>query len=116
MKSTPRDFGVCPFVTAQWLLQGKWSIVILHHLSSGKLRFGELEHRMPELTHSTLSSQLKRLEMEGLVHREVFPEVPPRVEYSLTEVGEDFVPVLAIIERWGEGYIEHLRKGEVELR
>ena len=106
MKSTPRDFGVCPFVTAQWLLQGKWSIVILHHLSSGK----------PELTHSTLSSQLKRLEMEGLVRREVFPEVPPRVEYSLTEVGEDFVPVLASIERWGEGYIEHLRKGEVELR
>ena len=116
MRSTPKDFGTCPFVTAQWLLQGKWSIVILHHLSEGKLRFGELERRMPELTHSTLSSQLKRLETEGLVRREVFPEVPPRVEYSLTQVGEDFIPVLSSIETWGEGYIEHLRKGEVELR
>ena len=111
MRSTPKDFGVCPFVTAQWLLQGKWSIVILHHLSKGKL-----ERRMPELTHSTLSSQLKRLETEGLVRREVFPEVPPRVEYSLTQVGEDFVPVLSSIETWGEGYIEHLRKGDIELR
>ena len=108
MKSTPRDFGVCPFVTAQWLLQGKWSIVILHHLSSGKLRFGELEHRMPELTHSTLSSQLKRLEMEGLVRREVFPEVPPRVEYSLTDIGRKFAPVLASIEAWGYDYIDFL--------
>lgn len=116
MRSTPKDFGVCPFVTAQWLLQGKWSIVILHHLSEGKLRFGELERRMPELKHSTLSSQLKRLETEGLVRREVFPEVPPRVEYSLTQVGEDFVPVLSSIETWGEGYIEHLRKGDIELR
>ena len=115
MRGTPRDFGTCPFVTAQWLLQGKWSIVILHHLSEGTLRFGELEHRMPELTHSTLSSQLKRLEAEGLVSREVFPEVPPRVEYSLTQVGREFAPVLSSIEAWGAVYIEHLRKGDVTL-
>lgn len=50
------------------------------------------------------------------MRREVFPEVPPRVEYSLTQVGEDFVPVLSSIETWGEGYIEHLRKGDIELR
>ena len=116
MRDVPKDFGACPFVTAQWLLQGKWSIVILHHLSEGKLRFGELERRMPELTHSTLSSQLKRLETEGLVRREVFPEVPPRVEYSLTQVGEDFVPVLSSIETWGEGYIEHLEMGDVRVQ
>lgn len=113
MRGAPRDFGTCPFVTAQWLLRGKWSIVILHHLSGGKLRFGELERRMPELTHSTLSSQLKRLEAEGLVSREVFPEVPPRVEYSLTQVGRDFIPVLSSIEAWGASYIEHLRKGDL---
>lgn len=113
MQSKPENFGTCPFVTAQWLLQGKWSIVILHHLSGGTLRFGELERRMPELTHSTLSSQLKRLEAEGLVRREVFPEVPPRVEYSLTQVGEDFAPVLASIETWGRGYAERLKNGDV---
>ena len=104
MRSTPKDFGVCPFVTAQWLLQGKWSIVILHHLSEGKLRFGELERRMPELTHSTLSSQLKRLETEGLVRREVFPEVPPRVEYTLTELGYSLKPVMDALWKWGENY------------
>lgn len=113
MRDVPKDFGACPFVTAQWLLQGKWSIVILHHLSEGALRFGELERRMPELTHSTLSSQLKRLEAEGLVSRAVYPEVPPRVEYSLTQVGRDFVPVLESIEAWGKAYIEHLNRGEV---
>lgn len=104
MRSTPKDFGTCPFVTAQWLLQGKWSIVILHHLSEGKLRFGELERRMPELTHSTLSSQLKRLETEGLVRREVFPEVPPRVEYSLTPLGRSLAPVIDALKAWGEGF------------
>ena len=108
MKSTPRDFGVCPFVTAQWLLQGKWSIVILHHLSSGKLRFGELEHRMPELTHSTLSSQLKRLEMEGLVCREVFPEVPPRVEYWLTDTGKSLIPAIDQLIGWAKTHFDEV--------
>ena len=111
MRSTPKDFGTCPFVTAQWLLQGKWSIVILHHLSEGKLRFGELERRMPELTHSTLSSQLKRLETEGLVRREVFPEVPPRVEYSLTPLGRSLQPVLDSLRDWGTKYKRHLSDG-----
>ena len=108
MRDVPKDFGACPFVTAQWLLQGKWSIVILHHLSEGRLRFGELERRMPELTHSTLSSQLKRLEAEGLVKREVYPEVPPRVEYSLTPLGKSLQPVLDSLRVWGTEYKRHL--------
>ena len=107
-KSLPRDFGTCPFVTAQKLLQGKWSIVILHHLNGTTLRFNELQKRMPELTHSTLSSQLKQLESEGLISRKVFAEVPPRVEYSLTEIGHKFGPVLDSIEQWGNDYIGYL--------
>lgn len=105
-------FGNCPFVTAQRLLQGKWAILVMHHLSGGTLRFGELQRLMPNLTHSTLSSQLKALEVEGLVKREVFPEVPPRVEYSLTAIGRDFGPVLDSIQTWGEQYIDYLRERE----
>lgn len=109
-RAVPERFGVCPYVTAQWLLQGKWTIVLLHCLSDGTKRFGELQRMMPELTHSTLSSQLKQLEEEGLVRREAFAEVPPRVEYSLTELGRSFAPVLADIERWGKRYIDYLRE------
>lgn len=107
-KAAPERFGVCPYVTAQWLLQGKWTIVLLHCLSEGTKRFGELQHMMPELTHSTLSSQLKQLEDEGLVRREAFAEVPPRVEYSLTELGRSFGPVLDDVEAWGQHYIDCL--------
>lgn len=107
-RQKPGYFGTCPFVTAQWVLQGKWTIVILHHLSEGTLRFSELQGRMPQLTHSTLSSQLKQLEAEGMVKRTVYPEAPPRVEYELTELGQTFQPVLDAVGSWGERYIEYL--------
>lgn len=102
-------FGVCPFVTAQKLLQGKWAILILHALSEGTKRFNELERDI-QITHATLSSQLKYMEKEGLVHRTVYPEVPPRVEYSLTAMGRRFAPVLDSIRIWGEEYIEFLKE------
>lgn len=108
------DFGSCPFATAQKLLQGKWSILILHHLSGGTLRFGELKAKMPEVTHSTLSAQLKKLEDEGLVQRTVYAEVPPRVEYALTEIGESFKPVLSALDTWGASYIAFLHSQQHE--
>ncbi|MGN0287374.1 MAG: winged helix-turn-helix transcriptional regulator [Atopobiaceae bacterium] len=111
-KPTPDQFGACPYVTAQKLLQGKWSILVMHHLSSGPRRFNELQRLMPNLTHSTLSSQLKLLEGEGLVVRTVYPEVPLRVEYSLTDIGAAFHPVLDCIETWGNEYIQYLGKRE----
>ncbi|WP_299413091.1 helix-turn-helix domain-containing protein [uncultured Dialister sp.] len=105
-------FGVCPFVTAQKLLQGKWAILILHALSEGTKRFNELERDI-QITHATLSSQLKYMEKEGLVHRTVYPEVPPRVEYSLTAIGRRFAPVLDSIRIWGEEYIEFLKENRI---
>ena len=105
-------FGVCPFVTAQKLLQGKWAILILHALSEGTKRFNELERDI-QITHATLSSQLKYMEKEGLVHRTVYPEVPPRVEYSLTAMGRRFAPVLDSIQVWGEEYIELLKENRI---
>lgn len=105
-------FGICPFVTAQKLLQGKWAILILHALSEGTKRFNELERDI-QITHATLSSQLKYMEKEGLVHRTVYPEVPPRVEYSLTAMGRRFAPVLDSIQVWGEEYIEFLKENRI---
>lgn len=101
-------FGVCPFFTTQSLLLGKWVLPILNELSGGAKRFNELKRKFG-ITHSTLAQQLKLLEHEGFIHREVFPEVPPRVEYSLTEIGKTFQPVLDSIEVWGTKYIEYLK-------
>ena len=91
-------FGVCPFYTTQSLLLGKWILPILNELK-----------RTFEISHSVLTQQLKILEHEGMIRREVFPEVPPRVEYSLTEIGKSFQPVLDSIEIWGKTYIEFLK-------
>ena len=102
-------FGMCPYDTAQQLLSGKWAILILHELSDGPKRFKELQ-RSIDITQATLATQLKTLEHEGLIHRELFPEVPPRVEYSLTETGLAFKPVLDSIEVWGNRYIDYLRE------
>lgn len=100
-------FGICPFVTSQKILQGKWAILVLHELSQGTRRFNELERGL-QITHATLSSQLKSLEREGIVRRTVYPEVPPRVEYSLTDIGRKFAPVLESIRAWGTDYIDYL--------
>lgn len=102
-------FGVCPFATAQRLIQGKWAILILHHLHAGTTRFNELQRKMPKMTHATLSSQLKQLEAEGLVIRKEYPQIPPKVEYSLSEIGKKFAPVLESIRVWGMEYIDYMK-------
>ena len=102
-------FGVCPYVTSQRLLSGKWSIYLMYLLRDGAVRFNELQRRMPEnMTHTTLSRQLKLLEEEGLIIRNVYSEIPPKVEYSLSEIGQKFDQVLDALEVWGDEYIEFL--------
>ena len=105
-------FGKCPFYTTQRLIQGKWAILILHYLSEGPLRFNALQHKMPKMTHATLSNQLKQLEAEGLIARTVYGDIPPKVEYSLTELGRAFGPVLDSIRAFGQVYISHMGPGE----
>lgn len=107
------QFGICPYVTSQQLLAGKWAILILHELSNGTKRFNELQRNI-DITQATLSTQLKNLQNEGLIERKVYPEVPPRVEYSLTEIGQSFQPVLDSIEEWGYQYIDYLKKNHSE--
>ncbi len=107
-------FGVCPYVTSQKVLTGKWSIYIMYVLSQGPIRFNELQRHMPEeMTHTTLSRQLKALEEEGLIKRVEYSQIPPKVEYSLSEIGEKFSAVLDALEVWGNQYIEFI-KGKAE--
>lgn len=104
-------FGICPYLTIQKLLSGKWSLYILYLLSQETLRFNELQRRVPEkMTHTSLSRQLKTLEQEGLIVRTEYKQVPPKVEYSLSEIGVKFQPVLDELRDWGLEYIKGLDK------
>ncbi|MBS7526204.1 helix-turn-helix transcriptional regulator [Fusibacter paucivorans] len=109
---TPIDlYGICPFVTSQKVLTGKWSMYIMYLLQDGPIRFNALKRKMPEeMTHTTLSRQLKSLEQEGLVVRTAYTQVPPKVEYELSDIGRQFEPVLKALGNWGEAYIEYLKK------
>lgn len=101
-------FGVCPYATVQKLLGGKWALIVMHHLSQGTLRFGQLQRALPDLTQATLTKQLRTLEADGLITRTVYAQVPPKVEYCLSEMGEAFRPVLDALAVWGNQYIKAL--------
>lgn len=101
----------CPYMMSQRVLSGQWSMYLMHLLSDGPIRFNELKRRMPEnMTHTTLSRQLKFLEEGGLVIRQEYSQVPPKVEYSLSEIGKRFQPVLDALSDWGMEYIEFYNK------
>ena len=102
-------YGACPFVTTQKILQGKWAILILHYLSDGPVRFNALQKMVPNMTHATLSKQLKQLEAYNLIIRKDYPQIPPKVEYDLSEVGKNFLPVLDSIKDFGNKYIDYLQ-------
>lgn len=84
---------------------GKWKTSILWHLSPGALRFSDLQRIFPDATRKMLTQQLRELEADGLVHREVYPQVPPKVEYSLTDKGRSIYPILEMMCDWGREYV-----------
>lgn len=87
----------------QSVISGKWKILIIWYISFYKMqRFNELQRRLDGITHATLAKQLKELEDDGLISRKAYPEVPPRVEYTLTQLGESFVPLLKQMQTWSE--------------
>jgi DNA-binding HxlR family transcriptional regulator len=95
----------CFFELALSVMGGKWKPIILYHLGqTGVLRFSEMRRGMPEVTDRMLTRQLRELEADGLIRREVFRQVPPRVEYSLTEPGLGLFPILVAMRDWGAGY------------
>lgn len=98
------DTENCPIARVSKIIQGKWTMVIIYVLSDETLRFSEIHRRLPHITEANLTKDLRTLEAHGVVHREVYPVVPPRVEYSLTEMGKAFLPILDAINSWAEKY------------
>ena len=95
----------CPVEAILELIGGKYKALILWHLSDGKLRFSELRKRIKNATPKMLTQQLRELEAQDLIHREVFPVIPPKVEYSLTETGRSLMPILVAMRDWGADYL-----------
>ncbi|MEE0111449.1 MAG: helix-turn-helix domain-containing protein [Oscillospiraceae bacterium] len=95
----------CPVEATLDLIGGKYKALILWHLSDGCLRFSELRSRIKKATPKMLTQQLRELETHKLIHREVFPVIPPKVEYSLTETGRSLMPILVAMRDWGAEYL-----------
>ena len=105
-KTTKAELPACPVETTLTLIGDKWKVLILRDLMPGTKRFGELKKSVGNVSQKVLTVQLRAMEESGLVHRQVYAEVPPRVEYSLTELGRSLKPVLDSLWAWGEGYKE----------
>jgi DNA-binding HxlR family transcriptional regulator len=95
----------CPVEAALDLIDGKWKAVILYHLLNDTIRFNELRRRLSRITQRMLTRQLRELEANGLIHRKIYAEVPPRVEYSLTALGRSLEPVVRMLWTWGNDYL-----------
>lgn len=111
-----------PMSNLQAILSGKWKILILWYIAFyKKQRFGELIRRLNGITRSTLTKQLRELENDGFIHREIFKEIPPKVEYTLTDLGKSFVPILNEMVAWSEknlcpsDYVSPLNKKQQNL-
>jgi len=96
----------CGVETTIAVVGGKWKPMILYALLSGPRRFGELNRLIPEVTQRMLTLQLRELEEDGVIYREVYKQVPPKVEYSLTPFGRTIEPILLLMEQWGEQYAD----------
>lgn len=99
----------CPVEATADILGGKWKAVILYYLFEGPKRFNQLKRHLPEVTQRMLTLQLRDLELDGIVHREIYKEIPPRVEYSLTEFGMTLGPIIVQMRDWGEAYMDQIQ-------
>lgn len=101
---TKRELPECPVATTVQILGSKWKLLILRNLFQRPWRFNELKHSLPGISQKVLTDSLRSLEQDGIVARTVFPEVPPHVEYSLTELGQSMGPIIKAMEDWGTYY------------
>ncbi len=106
----------CPIEATLDLIGGKWKALLLWHLMSGTLRFHELRTLVPQVTPKMLTQQLRDLEKDGLIFRKVYPVVPPKVEYSLSEFGKSLIPILDVMCHWGSDYLEKNNKTSCQKR
>ena len=103
--ATRHALTVCPVEVTVSVVGGSWKLTIVQKLLEGSLRFGELRRAVGDITERVLTRQLRELEADGLVHREVYAEVPPRVEYSLTPLGESTRPLVDLMGAWGRNWV-----------
>lgn len=99
-----KEFPKCPVETTLLLISDKWKVLIIRDLLPGKKRFGELKKSIGTISQKVLTSNLRAMEESGLISRKVYPEVPPKVEYSLTELGYSLKPILDAMYSWGEDF------------
>ncbi len=100
----------CPVEATLDVIGGKWKVVILFHMThDGTHRFAELRRKIPGVSERMLTQQLRELEVDGIVHREVYPEVPPKVEYSLTDYGKTLRPITEVMCEWGLKHIKRIK-------
>lgn len=108
MTTKEKEDRVCPIEENVKIFGGKWKASILFHISEGQCRFNELRRRIPAITQRMLTQQLRDLEGDGLVIREQFNEIPPRVEYSLSKIGASLTPIFQAIDEWGKRHSEKI--------
>ncbi|EJL29105.1 helix-turn-helix domain-containing protein [Brevibacillus sp. BC25] len=106
------DMQACPVETTLDVIGGKWKGIILYQLLNGTKRFNEFRRLNPGITQFMLTLQLRELERDGIIHREIYKEVPPRVEYSLTDFGRTLEPVIMSMKVWGESYKVRLNENQ----
>ena len=103
-QTAKKELPACPVETTLMLIGNKWKVLILRDLLPGTKRFGELKKSIGNVSQKVLTAQLRDMESNGLINRKVYPEVPPRVEYSLTELGQSLKPILNAMWNWGEEF------------
>ena len=101
-----KEFPACPVETTLMLISDRWKVLIIRDLMEGTKRFGELKKSVGNISQKVLTANLRSMEDDGLLTRKVFPEVPPRVEYTLTETGYSLKPILDSMVAWGNAYKE----------
>lgn len=99
-----REFPACPVETTLMLISDRWKVLILRDLLGGTKRFGELKKSIGSISQKVLTSNLRAMEESGLLTRKIYPEVPPKVEYTLTETGYSLKPILDAMKNWGTNY------------
>lgn len=110
----PNELPACPVETTLMLIGDKWKVLILRDLMPGTKRFGELKKSIGSVSQKVLTAQLRDMEEKGLVSRKVYAEVPPRVEYTLTETGYSLKPIMDAMYEWGTKYKEKVNKEKNE--
>lgn len=94
----------CPVETTIRVIGGRWKVLVIHHLLDGTKRFSELHRALSGISHRTLTKQLRELEADDVIHREVYQQIPPKVEYSLKPLGRKLKPVLLAMHKWGDEF------------